>query len=273
MLLTKDNYFSKEANLEYMSNSQYKSFIDCEARTMAGINGEYEFIKSIDMQVGSYIHAWNEGVNDEFIEENPDIFSTKGPTKGELKSQFKKADKCIEMIKNDPLLSKSLSGEKEKIFTSELFGSKWKICIDSYFPKEKRFGDLKVLQSLDKTFFCEKDLSRKSIFEYFGYFTQMAIYAEIERLANKRVNGDYFEPFLTVVTKEEIPNKEIISFVSSEENIFHFVSKKLEIVEENMERIIQVKSKSEEQNRCEKCKYCVGNKKLIGTTHYSYYRL
>ena len=46
MQLTNENYFSREASNEYMSVSQYKSFIGsmgikgCEAMAMAEINGE-----------------------------------------------------------------------------------------------------------------------------------------------------------------------------------------------------------------------------------------
>ena len=48
MQLTNENYFSREASNEYMSVSQYKSFIGsmgikgCEAMAMAEINGEWE---------------------------------------------------------------------------------------------------------------------------------------------------------------------------------------------------------------------------------------
>ena len=41
MILTPDNYYSVEANREYMSCSQYQSFMDCEARTMAELEGRY----------------------------------------------------------------------------------------------------------------------------------------------------------------------------------------------------------------------------------------
>jgi hypothetical protein len=39
MKITNENYFSIEANKEYLSVSQYKSFLSCEARTLANIKG------------------------------------------------------------------------------------------------------------------------------------------------------------------------------------------------------------------------------------------
>ena len=40
MILTKDNYFSKEADMEYMSVSQFKLFNECEAKALATIIGQ-----------------------------------------------------------------------------------------------------------------------------------------------------------------------------------------------------------------------------------------
>lgn len=38
--ITQENYFSKEMDLEYMSVSQYKSFRECESKTLAVLNSE-----------------------------------------------------------------------------------------------------------------------------------------------------------------------------------------------------------------------------------------
>lgn len=42
MILNNANYYSPEANKEYMSVSQYKAFMNCEAAAMASISGKYE---------------------------------------------------------------------------------------------------------------------------------------------------------------------------------------------------------------------------------------
>ena len=41
-ILTAENYFSPEMSKHYMSVSQYKDFLKCEAMAMAKINGEYQ---------------------------------------------------------------------------------------------------------------------------------------------------------------------------------------------------------------------------------------
>lgn len=53
MELTAENYYSPEANAEYMSVSQFKSFagtdgkLACEAEAMAELRGEWEMKKTI----------------------------------------------------------------------------------------------------------------------------------------------------------------------------------------------------------------------------------
>lgn len=42
MILTNENYFSKEADMEYMSVSQFKAFEQCEAAALASVKGEWE---------------------------------------------------------------------------------------------------------------------------------------------------------------------------------------------------------------------------------------
>jgi hypothetical protein len=269
MKLKAKNYHSKEANLHYMSNSQYKSFIECEARTMAELHGVWLREETDAMLFGKYVHAWNEGRLEEFKKECPQLFKKDG----ELYSKYVHVSEVINTIKNDELLMKSLSGKKEVIFTAELFGMPWKILIDSYYPEARRFCDLKVLKSLkDKFWETDKttgNMRYHSVFEYRGYFTQVALYAEIERLANKRKGGDYCEPFLTVVTKEKVPDKAIVSFSSTEESHADFIARELSYIESHVERIKGVKSGKETPNCCNTCEYCRSTKKLTGTTHYS----
>ena len=38
--ITEENYFSPEINMAYMSTSQFKAFMDCEARALAEAKGE-----------------------------------------------------------------------------------------------------------------------------------------------------------------------------------------------------------------------------------------
>lgn len=67
MILTPENYYSPEANFEYMSVSQFKDFsgtygqVGCEARAMAKLRGEYQEEKTTALLVGSYVDSYFEG--------------------------------------------------------------------------------------------------------------------------------------------------------------------------------------------------------------------
>ena len=143
MILTNENYFSPESNLEYLSVSQYKDFIGtmgkvgCEAQAMAKLDGEWGFNnKSTALLVGSYVDSHFEGTLDLFKAQNPEIFLKNGG----LKSDYKKAEEIINRIERDEVFMQYMSGEKQVIMTAELFGSPWKIKIDSYHPGKCKIG-------------------------------------------------------------------------------------------------------------------------------------
>jgi len=265
MIITAENYFDNESNMEYMGFSQYKQFRACEAMAIATLRGDWKQETSDAMLQGSYVHAWNEGQLDQFVARHPEMFKKNG----EFKLAFENCNKIIEVIKEDPMFMAVLKGEKEKIFVAEMFGTKWKILIDSYNSEKKRFADLKILRQIKDKFWNAELQLYENVFEYRGYFAQIAIYAEIERIANNRPKDDYFEPFIAVATKEKYPDKAIISFVSEHENYSDFIRCQLAAIEYNMDRILEVKQGLAKPNRCEECDYCKSTKKLTGTLHYS----
>ena len=97
MILTNENYFSKEADMEYMSVSQFKAFEQCEAAALASIKGEWEQPKTTALLVGSYVDAHFEGTLDLFKAKNPEIFTKQGT----LKAEYKQAEEIINRIESD----------------------------------------------------------------------------------------------------------------------------------------------------------------------------
>ena len=151
MVLTAENYYSQEANEEYMSVSQFKDFcgtygkMPCEFTAMEKLKGRWEEPKSKALMVGSYVDSYFEGTLDKFKAENPDLFKRDGT----LKAEFVKADEIIQRIERDDYFMKFMSGKKQVIMTGELFGTKWKIKMDSYIP-DIAIVDLKVMASITK---------------------------------------------------------------------------------------------------------------------------
>lgn len=233
MILTDENYYSDIANQEYMSVSQYKSFQKCEAAAMAELRGEWKHPKTTALLVGSYVDAWFEGTLDEFKRQNPEIYTKNGG----LKSDFVLAEQIIERVQRDPMFMRYMGGKKQQILTSELFGTKWKIKIDSYHPD--KIVDLKVMRSMER-------VMGKSFVEHWGYDLQMAIYAAVE--------GRDLATYLAVVTKQIPADIEIISVPRWRR------MELLEEVEKFMPRILAVKSGSVPAQRCGVCEYCRSTK-------------
>lgn len=259
MNLNKDNYYSNEADKHYMSVSQYKSFLKCEMSTLAKIQGKFEEPKSEALLLGSYVHSWLDGTIEQFKEENPTIFSSKGATKGQLKSQYQNADEMIRALEDDPFIMMALQGEKEVIMTGELFEVPWKIRMDVYNPQQGRFADLKTVKAIREKIWHEEH-GYCSFVEAYGYITQLAVYSEIER--QYRGGGEWLESYIVAVSKESIPDKAIITI--DQERLQY----ELEEVYSKMERIVALKSGEVEPKRCEKCEYCRRTKKITSVTHY-----
>lgn len=240
MILTNENYYSPEANREYMSVSQYKAFRTCEAMAMANLRGEWENPKTTALLVGSYVDSWFEGTLAQFRANTPEVFKKDGY----MKADFIQAEDLIKFVQNDPKFMEFMSGEKQVIVTCELFGTKWKIKIDSYHFG-KMIVDLKVMRSMER-------VMGKSFVEHWGYDLQMAIYAEVVRI----VTGMDLETYLAVVTKQTPPDKDIIHIPRW---------RRVELLDEvkrSMPRILAVKRGEVAPERCGICEYCRSTKMI-----------
>ena len=99
LILTVQNYFSPDANCEYMSVSQFKSFRKCQAAAMAELNGQYQREQTTALLVGSYVDAWFSGEIGQFRMEHPEIFKRDGT----LKTDYEQAERIIARVQRDPM--------------------------------------------------------------------------------------------------------------------------------------------------------------------------
>ena len=83
-MITNENYYNAENSVKFMSTSQFKSFMDCEAKAMAEISGEYQRETTTALLVGSYVDAFFEGTLDTFKEHHPEIFLKSGSLKADF---------------------------------------------------------------------------------------------------------------------------------------------------------------------------------------------
>jgi hypothetical protein len=260
MILMNENYFSQEASQEYLGVSQYKSFIGtmgktgCESQAMALLNGDWQMDdKTTALLVGSYVDAHFEGTLASFKAHNPEIFTQKGT----LKAEYRQAEEIINRLERDSLFMQFMGGEKQVIMTAEMFGSPWKIKIDSYL-KDKAIVDLKVMKSLRDRFY-HKDYGYMDFIQEWGYDIQGAVYQEVVY----RNTGERLPFFIAAASKEKETDIELI-WIPDE----HLHEKLIE-VEQNTPKIMMLKNKEVEPIRCETCDYCKRTKVLTKPIHFS----
>lgn len=257
-VLNNDNYYSAEADKRYMSVHGYFEFAGtlgqegCEERAMAKLRGEYKEEETLALLVGSYVDAYFEGTLDEFKESHPECFTQKG----ELKAAYKQAEKMIERCTKDEYFMKFMSGEKQRIFTGEMFGADWKCKVDSYIPGVA-IVDLKTSANIHKAWRVA-DYGYASFVEYWGYITQLAVY---QRLVDINT-GEKLPCYIAVVTKEDSPEIAIIHIDQQS------LDDALNQVQMNMPSVLAVKNGEIEPTRCGHCDYCKATTKLMKPINY-----
>lgn len=272
MQLTNENYYTEEANKEYCSVSQFKSFYGlngCEAKAMAEIRGEYTRPKTDALLIGSYVDcALTEPENLEWFKvQHPEMISSRGATKGMLKSEFLKADEMIARVKRDPKFMKAIGGEHQTIMTGNLFGVDFKIKMDSYIPKSETtqgaIVDLKTVESLKKLYY--HPTKGKCLFvDYFDYILQGAIYQEIVF----QNTGNRLPFYLACVTKEKDVNFDLIWIDDQTLHDRLYGNEFSSGIAEQVNQIRLLKSGEVEPIECGECDYCLPRKKIDKPIHY-----
>lgn len=254
--LTEQNYYSTEMDLKYCSASQWKDFCGCpaipgcEARTMAKLKGEYEPEVTTSLLVGSILDALWENDDPEYIAERfPDCISSRGTTKGQLKSEYQIALQMYQRTLKEPKFCQYMSGDKQTIMTGTIEGLPFKIKIDS-FIEGKAIVDLKTTRTLDRDFriFIPDSGEKLTWFRAYGYDIQLGIYREIVR----QNTGDSLRCYLAAVDKEKHPICDVIELPDK------MLTEALDLVKRDCKKIIMLKGGEIEPIRCEhsSCDYC-----------------
>lgn len=263
MELTRENYFSQEAQMAYMGSSQFKDFLSCEAAALAKIRGQYKPPASRSMLVGSYVDAWYSGELPDFTERHPDMFK-KDRT---LKADFLAANAIIDRMQADRLYSLLMSGEKQVIRTGKIAGVPFKIKIDSLldaaacrqiseeFPdaapalgfEDGAIVDQKVMRDLGDVW-SDEERRMVPFAQVWGYDIQGAIYQAVE---------GHMLPFLLAVGTREEPADLAALYIPDDA-----LRAKLYEVEDLATRFQAIKEGREEPRRCERCPWCRATRKL-----------
>lgn len=258
MELNRDNYYSKEADMEYMSASQFKDFLKCPAYAIAKIGGEWVDEKTDSLLIGSYVDAYFAGELEQFKVEHPEIYNSKT---GELKAQYQKCEELIKIILADDMLCDYLMGEHQVIYTGEIGGVKFKGRFDSDF--DDKIVDGKVMKDLEPSW-NKNQFGRYSKVNFviaYRYDIQGAIYRELKRQKTNKI-----VPFiLDVITKEKVPNKALLEIDSDT------LDMALEEVKEKAPLFDQMKKGLIPPTYCGECDYCKSIQKVESVVSFHRY--
>lgn len=245
-MIDNSNYFDPDIQMEYMGASQFKSFLDCPARTIAELKGEFERPTNKALAMGSYVDAWFSDEMPQFIEQHPEMFKRDGT----MKAEFLQCDKAIYAAEKRELFKEFMNGEHQVVMTGELYGSKYKIKMDSYFPKDK-IVDLKYMKDMEPIY---KDGTWTTFVDAWQYNIQLYIYQQIEAQNSK--DGRLLPCYLAVITKEEEPRVQVIEIPQWKLN-------GAEALIKHYTPLFQAyKDGTKEPPRCGKCAYCHKTEKL-----------
>ena len=249
--LTVRNYHSAEMNKRYWSASQLKAFLDCPARAVAELNGEWEQPKSDALLIGSYVDAAFESRKsfELFGNEHPEIFKKDGT----LKAEFVKAANMIVRARSDEVFMEFMEGRKQVIKTATLWGVPFKAKFDVLH--KDRIVDLKTVKDF-KPLYREGE-GRLNVVDYWRWTLQLALY--------QLIDGGHKPCYIAAITKEDPPDLAVIQIPQSRMDAeIDFVTTRIEMFKGMKDGVL-------EPERCEKCAYCRATRKLTGAVTLDYF--
>lgn len=234
MKLTKENYYQPSP---YMSASQFKAFLGCEAAALAESDGEYRREPSNALVQGQYVDAYFTGNVEEFRGSHPDLFKKDGT----LKSTYQVCEAAIARIEKSEKAMEFLEGAKQVIVTGEILGVPCKGKLDVLH--DDRIVDLKCMRDF---FPVWKDGERLDFIRAWGYDIQAYFYTELVR----QVTGKDLPFYILAVTKEASPDLLLVEIPD------WLITSAGEVVKHYINRFDLIKKHEIEPRRCGKCAYC-----------------
>lgn len=276
MELTRENYYTPDADWEYMSCSQYQAWNECEARELAKLQGRWLDEEKEAFLVGNYFHTHFESpeAHEQFCNEHFDkIFKTKTiKGKGGMPDQtvvtgkyapYEQADKMIAVAEGDELIRSLLDipGENEMIMHGQLFGVPWRIRLDKYVASGRMIIDYKTVANIGELRWSNEMREKVTFIDAYGYMMRAAVYSEIEK---QNAQSDKDPNFLIIaISKQDYPDKEVLMLNHRQRYDYE-----LEKIKERLPMIQMIKEGRAKPKRCGFCDYCRATKKLYAIKPY-----
>lgn len=249
MELNEKNYYQQSG---YMSASQFKAFLNCEAAALAEAELDYYREPSSALIQGQYVDAYFTGNVEEFRTSHPELFKKDG----ELKATYSVCEDAIRRLESDETAMEYLQGEKQVIVTGEIEGVPCKGKLDVLGPN--RIVDLKCMRDFEPRY---KDGEKLDFIRYWGYDIQAYFYTELVRQQYK-VNLPFY---ILAVTKEASPDLLLVEIPD------WLINSAGEVVRHYINRFDAIKKHEIQPKRCGRCAYCKETKTLNGPMPYEKY--
>ena len=294
-VLTDENYYSREADMAYMSCSQFQGFAECEAKALAKLQGRWTDEEKEAFLVGNYFHSYFESpeAHKKFCDDHFDsIFKTKDVTiKRATKDRpaiketvitgkyapYEMADKMIRCAESDPVIKRfiDMDGNCEQFMTGDMFGFPWRMKMDKYMPQSRMIIDYKTVANIRETKYDPEKGGRVTFVEGYGYIFRAAVYSMIEC---QNVTGETFSTLynrlksdelslpnfvLICISKQDYPDKELVRLNHKQAYIYE-----LEAMKDRLYRYQSIKEGRAMPKRCGLCDYCRATKKITGIKPY-----
>ena len=234
MELNEKNYYEQT---EYMSASQFKAFLNCEAAALAEAERSYTREPSSALIQGQYVDAYFTGSVEEFRGSHPELFKKDG----ELKATYSVCEEAIRRIEKSETAMEYLQGEKQVIVTGEIEGVPCKGKLDVL--ADNRIVDLKCMRDFEPRY---KNGEKLDFIRYWGYDIQAYFYTELVRQQYK-VNLPFY---ILAVTKEASPDLLLVEVPD------WLINSAGEVVRHYINRFDAIKRHEIQPKRCGHCAYC-----------------
>jgi hypothetical protein len=201
------------------------------------------------------------------------LLSKAKATCGAKLSKMLYADAMIRRAMEIPEFMAKLAGDKQQIFTADLFGMKWRIMADSYHRGDNRITDLKSSKSIRGQAWFDRDTIfdvlngtdgrnrwRGDFIDEYNYWRQIGVYRRVVALALSVPEPD---AWIAAISKEKLPahSDDADEAAQIPVGIYHMADERamrteLDFIESVMPQVIAWKLGYVAAPHCDRCAYC-----------------
>ena len=250
--LTEASYHSRAARRFWLSSSDIKAAHRCEAAWLADYLGKAPRPKSDAFDFGHLFEAaltMTRGELDRYLTEHPELLSTRGASKGQLKAEYATALDMATAVRRSPYLRGVIKrSAKQVILTGSVCGVPVRVMMD-LLDKDGSIYDIKSTRDFKPLY----DAAREEWMEWWAYWyypMQLYVYREIARQ-----NGiDVPRVGLIAASKSDCD----VQAITFGEDVLAAAKADTEYTLTRIKAIAD----GEEPDECGCCKYCISHKKI-----------